>query len=74
MEAAEARLLVSKMHFNGVKSLLWIMPGFFNTEDLSSNRGFLTYAKHYHREINYQLFGETKKMAHRELELKSTSS
>ena len=37
-------------------------------------RGFLAYAKHYHRETNYQWFHETKKMAHRELELKSTSS
>ena len=41
---------------------------------LSSNIGFLTYVKHYHRETKYQYFGETKKMAHRELELKSTSS
>ena len=37
------------------------------------NRGFLAYAKHYHRETNYQWFHETKNMAHRQLELKSTS-
>ena len=45
-----------------------------NTNVLSSKRVFLTYAKHYHRKTNYQWFGETKKMAYRELELKSTSS
>ena len=34
---------------------LWILLGFFqNTNVLSSNRGFLSYAKHYHRETNYQ--------------------
>ena len=38
----------------------------------SWNRGFLTYAKHYHRETNYQWFHKTKKMAHIQLELKST--
>ena len=41
------------------------------TNVLSSNRGFIIYAIHYHRGTNYQWFSETKKMAHRELELKS---
>ena len=36
--------------------------------------GISTYAKHYHRVTNYQWFHETRKMAHRELELKSTSN